>query len=268
MTSGTATARRPLLALKHITKRFGGITALRDISIDVCAGEVVALVGDNGAGKSTLVKTIAGINQQDHGSIEFEDREVTLNRPQEASQLGIQTVYQDLALCDNLDTVQNLFLGRELYSSFFAGRRLRRAQMEDRAREVLRGLNVKIRDYSAPVLSLSGGQRQSVAVARAVLSDPKVVLLDEPTAALGVPQRAEVLGLIHRLREQGRGVILISHDLGDVLEVADRVVVLRLGEKVAEFTRETVTRDGLVAAITGINDSSAANPRGGQGAPV
>lgn len=259
MTSGTAPVDRPLLSLSNITKRFGGLTALRGITFDVSAGEVVSLVGDNGAGKSTLVKTIAGINQQDLGTIEFEGAEVTLNAPQEASELGIQTVYQDLALCDNLDTVQNLFLGRELYAPFFAGRRLRRAEMEDRARQVLQGLNVKIRDYQAPVLSLSGGQRQSVAVARAVLSEPKIVLLDEPTAALGVPQRAEVLGLINRLREQGRGVILISHDLGDVLEVSDRVVVLRLGEKVAEFTRETVTRDGLVAAITGIDDGPASD---------
>lgn len=254
MANTVSVKQSPLLSMHNITKRFGGITALRDVSFHVEPGEVVALVGDNGAGKSTVVKTISGIHQHDHGQIAFGGNEVTLNKPQEASDLGIQTVYQDLALCDNLDTVQNLFLGRELYAPLLLGRRLRRAEMEYRTRTVLQDLNVKIRDYTAPVLSLSGGQRQSVAVARAVLSEPEVVLLDEPTAALGVPQRAEVLQLITRLREQGRGVILVSHDLGDVLKVSDRVVVLRLGEKVAEFTRATVSRDGLIAAITGISE--------------
>lgn len=246
----------PILSIRNLGKRFGGITALNGVSFDVNAGEVVALVGDNGAGKSTLVKTISGIHQHDSGSISVKGNEVTLNAPQHATELGIQTVYQDLALCDNLDTVQNLFLGRELHSGLLFGRRLRRADMEKKARAVLEELNVKIKDYSAPVVSLSGGQRQSVAVARSILSQPDIVLLDEPTAALGVPQRAEVMGLIDKLRDTGHGVILVSHDLSDVLGISDRIVVLRLGEKVAEFDRGNVSRDQLVAAITGISGES------------
>lgn len=243
-----------LLALQGIGKHYGGIRALADVTFDVGEGEVVALVGDNGAGKSTLVKIISGIVSHDGGRITWDGRDVKLDRPQDANELGIQTVYQDLALCDNLDTISNLFLGREIYSSWWRGRRQQRAEMEKLARVSLTHLNVKIRDYSAPVGSLSGGQRQSVAVARAVLSDPRIVILDEPTAALGVPQRAEVLALIERLRDQGRGVILISHDLGDVIEVSDRVIVMRLGRKVAEYDRGAFTRDQLVAAITGIGE--------------
>lgn len=247
---------KPLLSLKGISKHYGGITALEDVTFDVGAAEVVALVGDNGAGKSTLVKIISGIISHDEGQILVDGDEAVLNRPQEAADHGIQTVYQDLALCENLDTVQNLFLGRELHTPWFGGRRLRRAEMEKTARTSLGDLNVKIRDYRAPVGSLSGGQRQSVAVARAVLSDPRIVILDEPTAALGVPQRAEVLALIRRLREHGRGVILVSHDLADVLDVADRVVVLRLGRRVAEFDRQTVTREAMISAITGITEET------------
>lgn len=250
------TGAQPLLSLRGISKHYGGITALEDVSFDVGAAEVIALVGDNGAGKSTLVKIISGITGHDEGQIVVDGQEVRLNHPQDAAGQGIQTVYQDLALCENLDTVQNLFLGRELHTPWFRGKRLRRADMEKTARTSLGDLNVKIRDYRAPVGSLSGGQRQSVAVARAVLSDPRIVILDEPTAALGVPQRAEVLALIRRLREHGRGVILVSHDLADVLEVADRVVVLRLGRKVAEFNRQTVTREAMISAITGIAEES------------
>ena len=243
---------QPLLSLRGLGKHYGAITALADVSFDVHEHEVVALAGDNGAGKSTLVKIISGIVSHDEGDIFIDGSAAHLTSPQDAAALGIQTVYQDLALCDNLDTVQNLYLGREIRGGVFRGRRLKRDEMEYRARESLLKLNVKIRDYRAPVGSLSGGQRQSVAVARAVLWDPRIVLLDEPTAALGVPQRREVLALIDRLREQGRGVIFVSHDLVDVQEIADRVVVLRLGRKADEFTQAENTNERLLGAITGV----------------
>lgn len=244
-------ADKPILSLSGIGKHYGGITALSGVSFDVREGQVVALAGDNGAGKSTLVKIISGIIPADEGSILFNGQEVALKRPQDAAELGIQTVYQDLALCDNLDTVQNLFLGREIRSPLLRGAKLSRPLMESRAHAALSDLNVKIRDYGIAVGRLSGGQRQSVAIARAVLSKPRVILLDEPTAALGVAQRAEVMALIARLREQGLGVILVSHDLGDVLDIADRIVVLRLGQKVADRPVAQWTRSSLVAAITG-----------------
>jgi D-xylose transport system ATP-binding protein len=242
----------PLLEVRGVSKHFGGVAALSDIFLAVHAAEVVALVGDNGAGKSTLVKVISGIEAPDHGEIRFMGEPVALKGPKAANQIGIQTVYQDLALCDNLDTVQNLFLGRERGASWYAGGRLDRAGMEGQARQILSELDVKIRDLAVPAGALSGGQRQSVAICRSVLSDPRLILLDEPTAALGVAQRRQVLALIDRLRGQGRGVIVISHDLGDVQQVADRVVVLRLGRKVAEFRRNEYSRDLLVGAITGI----------------
>lgn len=247
----------PLLEIRGVSKSFGGVSALSDISISVSAGEVVALVGDNGAGKSTLVKTISGIEHPDVGEIVFEGQPVALSGPKAANHIGIQTVYQDLALCDNLDTVQNLFLGRELGRPWFLGGRLDRASMEGRARAILSDLDVKIRDLTVAAGSLSGGQRQCVAICRSVLSEPKVILLDEPTAALGVAQRRQVLALIDRLRAQGRGVIVISHDLGDVQVMADRVVTLRLGRKVAEFHRGQYTRDELISAITGAAITSA-----------
>ncbi|MBN9552792.1 MAG: sugar ABC transporter ATP-binding protein [Alphaproteobacteria bacterium] len=243
--------RTPILEIRGVTKNFGGVSALSGISMSVAAGEVVALVGDNGAGKSTLVKTIAGIEYPDEGEILFQGKPVALSGPKAANDIGIQTVYQDLALCDNLDTVQNLFLGREMASPWFVGGRLDRAGMEGRARRILSELDVNIRDLSAAAGSLSGGQRQCVAICRSTLSDPRVILLDEPTAALGVAQRRQVLNLIERLRDQKRAVIIISHDLGDVQMVADRVVVLRLGRKVAEFERGKYNRDALVSAITG-----------------
>jgi D-xylose transport system ATP-binding protein len=212
-------------------------------------------MGDNGAGKSTLVKTISGIVAPDSGEICVAGQRLASATPAAATALGIQTVYQDLALCDNLDTVQNLFLGRELVQPLLMGRRLRRAAMEQRTREVLAGLDVRIRDLSVPIGNLSGGQRQSVAVCRAILADPRLVMLDEPTAALGVAQRKQVLALIERLKAQGRGVIVISHDLGDVQHVADRVIVMRLGRKVGELTRGQFSRDDLVALITGSRET-------------
>lgn len=242
----------PFLEIRNVSKHFGAVSALADVSFSVWPGEVVALVGDNGAGKSTLVKIISGIQAPSEGEIYCSGLGVALRSPHDASLAGIQTVYQDLALCDNLDTVQNLFLGREMRLPWYFGRRLDRGAMEARAGQVLASLDVKIRDIAVASSSLSGGQRQSVAICRSILTDPKVVLLDEPTAALGVAQRKQVLALIERLREQGRAVVVISHDLADVQQVADRVVVLRLGRKVAEVSRGEYSREDLVGAITGM----------------
>ncbi len=245
----------PLLELRQVVKLFGGVHALEGIDLSVGPGEIVAVVGDNGAGKSTLMKIISGLQPADGGEIRFDGAPVHLRRPADATALGIETVYQDLALCDNLDTVQNLFLGREERQSLLRGARLRRADMEHRAHETLTRMGVKIRSLRTPVGRLSGGQRQAIAVCRSTLSDPRLVLLDEPTSALGVEQSAGVLNLIRRLRaEDGCAVVLISHALRDVLDVADRIVVLRLGTKVAEFdnTSRTVSSEQLVAAITGV----------------
>ncbi len=211
----------------------------------------MALVGDNGAGKSTFAKIISGIQHADNGTMEFAGSPVTLRTPQAASAVGIQTVYQDLALCDTLDTVQNLFLGRELRQPWYQGFRLARAEMERTTQKVLASLGARIPSLSTPVGALSGGQRQAAAICRAVLTDPRLVILDEPTAALGVAQRAEVLALIRRLRAQGVAVLVISHDLHEIEAVADRVVVFRLGRIVAEMKRGAFTQQELVAAIMG-----------------
>jgi D-xylose transport system ATP-binding protein len=242
-----------VLELRGVSKRFGAVTALEDVSFEVRAGEVVALLGDNGAGKSTLAKIIAGTYHADAGTYLFEGRVVHVGGPQAAVALGIATVYQDLALCDNLDVVANLFLGRELAAAPFAGRlrQLREPHMERLARDTLTGLSVKIPSLRLPVAALSGGQRQSVAVSRAVLWGSKVVVLDEPTAALGVEQTALVLDLVRRLAERGIGVVLVSHNLADVFEVADRMVVLRLGRHAGTFDRAGTEPDQVVAAITG-----------------
>jgi D-xylose transport system ATP-binding protein len=245
--------RTPLLELRHISKRFGAVQALTDVDFEVYAGEVVALVGDNGAGKSTLIKTISGINIPDSGEILFAGRPVKITGPNDVTRLGISTVYQDLALCDNLDVVANLYLGREDTDHLVPDviEPLDEVHMERRAIDVLRGLSVKIPSVRTAVASLSGGQRQSVAVARSVMWNAKVVLLDEPTAALGVAQTRQVLDLIRRLREQGLGVVVISHNLADVFEVCDRIVVLRLGRRVSSFDVKSATREQIVAAITG-----------------
>ncbi|HET7431827.1 MAG TPA: ATP-binding cassette domain-containing protein [Nocardioides sp.] len=240
-----------VLSLAGITKRFGAVQALTDVSLDVRPGEVVALVGDNGAGKSTLVKIISGVYQPDEGSVTFAGRQVSVGGPAEAQRLGIATVFQDLALCDNLDVVANLFLGQERSR----GPVLNEVEMEKEAWRLLRTLSAKIPSVRIPIASLSGGQRQTVAIARSLVGAPKVVMLDEPTAALGVAQTAEVLNLIERLREQGLGVVLISHNMADVQAVADRIVVLRLGRNAAEFRVEEATTEELVAAITGASDN-------------
>src|SRR5689334_18393218 len=241
----------PVLSLVGITKRFGAVQALTDVNFDVRPGEVVALVGDNGAGKSTLVKIISGVYQADEGTVTFSGRQVTVGGPSEAQRLGIATVFQDLALCDNLDVVANLFLGQERSRATV----LNEVEMEKEAWRLLRTLSAKIPSVRIPIASLSGGQRQTVAIARSLVGAPKVVMLDEPTAALGVAQTAEVLNLIERLRDQGHGVILISHNMADVQAVADRIVVLRLGRNAAEFAVEEASTEQLVAAITGASDN-------------
>ena len=244
--------KTPLLELRGISKRFGAVQALTDVDFEVYAGEVVGLVGDNGAGKSTLIKCIAGIHAADAGQYLFKGRPVTINNPQDSAVLGIETVYQDLALCDNLDVVANLFLGREQTNGGLpAMKPMDEVAMEKRAIGVLRGLQVSIPSVRTRVASLSGGQRQSTAVARAVMWNSKIVILDEPTAALGVAQTAQVLELIKRLRSQGLGVVVISHNLADVFEAVDRIIVLRLGRRVATFDIHTTSQEQVVAAITG-----------------
>jgi D-xylose transport system ATP-binding protein len=239
-----------LLRLRGIHKQFGAVTALEDVELDVHAGEVVALVGDNGAGKSTLVKVLAGVHRPTSGKIEYLGKEVTLDTPGKAIEMGIATVFQDLALCENLDVVANLFLGHEI-----APWRLDEVQMEVRAWTLLKDLAARIPSVREPIASLSGGQRQTVAIARALLLDPHIIMLDEPTAALGVAQTAEVLNLIERVSDRGHGVILISHNMEDVRAVADRIVVLRLGRNNGVFPAGTSHQD-LVAAITGASDNS------------
>lgn len=249
----------PQLELRDISKYFGGVTALDRVSLSIFPGEVAALVGDNGAGKSTLVKILSGILTPDAGEILHRGRAVRLQTARDAAAIGIQTVYQDLALCNNLDTTQNLFLGREMALPWYRGGRLAEAAMESRARRVLGDLGVTIPDLKVPAGSLSGGQRQSTAICRAVLWNAEIVILDEPTAALGVKQRRQVLELIKRLRSENIAVVVVSHDLTEVREVADRVVVLRLGRKVTEMTAGQATHEAMVAAITGAD--IAATPR-------
>ncbi len=245
-------ARVPALQMTNISKAFGAVQALRDVDFEVYSGEVVGLVGDNGAGKSTLVKTIAGVNVPDTGEIFVNGQRAHIIGPSDATHLGIETVYQDLALCDNLDVVNNLYLGREAVTARVGPiSPLNELEMERRTVEVLRQLEVKLPSVRSVVASLSGGQRQSIAVAKTILRNAKVVLLDEPTAALGVAQTRQVLNLIKRLREQGLAVVVISHNLADVFEVVDRVIVMRLGRRIATYDIHNTTPEQVVAAITG-----------------
>jgi D-xylose transport system ATP-binding protein len=238
----------PILELRKVSKSFGSVQALTDVDFEVRPGEVMALVGDNGAGKSTLIKSVAGSHAFDGGEVIFDGKRVTINSPKDAARLGIEVVYQDLALCDNLDVVQNMYLGREVHDFFH---RLREAEMERRTAETLKSLAVTtIRSTRQTVATLSGGQRQSVAVARAVMWNSRVVILDEPTAALGVAQTRQVLELVARLAEQGLAVVLISHNLHDVFEVADRITVLRLGRSIVVYERRQTTQQEVVGAIT------------------
>jgi D-xylose transport system ATP-binding protein len=242
-----------------VTKRFGAVQALTDVDFAVSSGEVVGLVGDNGAGKSTLIKAISGAQPADSGTIRFNGDEVSITRPSQSAALGIATVYQDLALCENLDVVANLFLGQE---PVISGVAMDEVSMERQTVDLLDELQVRtLRSVRTPVSSLSGGQRQSVAIARSLLGRPQLVLLDEPTAALGVAQTRQVLDLILRLRERQHAVVVISHNLADVFEVCDRIVVLYLGRLAASFDAKVATREEVVGAITGAR----APENGGQG---
>ncbi|HEY6748058.1 MAG TPA: ATP-binding cassette domain-containing protein [Mycobacteriales bacterium] len=252
MPSATATAppvrdQEPILSLRAVNKSFGAVHVLQNVDFDAYPGQVTALVGDNGAGKSTLIKGIAGSQTFDSGDYLFEGKPVTVHSPKDANALGIEVVYQDLALCDNLDIVHTLFLGREVTR----GGVLDEATMERRATETLAGLSVRtVRSIRQQVASLSGGQRQTVAIARSVLWNSKVVILDEPTAALGVAQTEQVLRLVRRLADRGLAVVLISHNLNDVFEVADTISVLYLGRMAAQVNRKDVTSNQVVELIT------------------
>ena len=240
-------SQTPLLEMTGVNKSFGPVHVLHDVDFAVYPGEVTALVGDNGAGKTTLVKCVAGIHAIDSGEIRFEGNPVSLHGPRDASALGIEVVYQDLALCDNLDIVQNMFLGRELIGN----RVLDESEMERRARSTLASLSVRtVKSVRQVVASLSGGQRQTVAIAKSVLWNSKVVLLDEPTAALGVAQTEQVLALVRRLADAGIGVVLISHNMNDVLQVSDRIAVLYLGRLAAEVMAKDVSNAQVVELIT------------------
>ena len=237
----------PILSLRGINKSFGPVHVLKNVNIDAHAGQVTALVGDNGAGKSTLIKCIAGIYQAEEGEFYFEGKKVEVNGPRDAAALGIEIVYQDLALCDNLDIVHNMFLGREVKKGFI----LNESTMESLARKTLDSLSVRtVKSIRQTVSSLSGGQRQTVAIARAVLWNSKVVILDEPTAALGVAQTEQVLNLVRRLADNGLAVILISHNLNDVFEVADNIAALYLGQMAAQVNKNEVIPRHVIELIT------------------
>lgn len=239
---------KPLLELKGVSKSFGAVQALSKVDFEVRLGEVMALVGDNGAGKSTLIKGIAGIHVFNEGQIIFDGKPVTINKPRDSAALGIEVVYQDLALADNLDVVANMFLGREMTQSLW---RLDEASMEQACIQTLQSLSVStLRSVRQAVAELSGGQRQAIAVAKAVMWNSKLVILDEPTAALGVAQTRQVLDLVRRLADKGLAVVIISHNLHDIFEVADRITVLRLGQKVKEFVTSETTQQEVVHAIT------------------
>ena len=252
--SVTAT-RRPqlqsMLSLRGICKSFGAVHALTEVDLDIKRGEVTALLGDNGAGKSTLVKILAGVHGADAGQIRFDDTPVTISSPTEAREYGIATVYQDLALCNNLDVVSNLFLGREHGRVLLSEER-----MEEQSAHLLAQLRAKLPSLRATVAGLSGGQRQTVAIARALVGDPSVVILDEPTAALGVEQTSQVLGLIETLRDRGHAVLLITHNMADVQAVADNAAVLRLGRNNGLFKVAETSSEQIVTAITGASDNA------------
>ncbi|MCF6526147.1 ATP-binding cassette domain-containing protein [Streptomyces sp. JJ36] len=251
----------PLLALRGVSKRYGAVRALSDVELEIHAGEVVALVGDNGAGKSTLVKVIAGVEPADEGVIEWEGGPVRIDRPHDAQALGIATVFQDLALCDDLDVVGNLFLGREL-TRFGV---LDEVEMERRALGLFRGLSLRVPGVRMPVAALSSGQRQAVAVSRSLLGEPRLVLFDEPTAALGIEQTTQILDLVEDLRERGTGVLLISHSMGDVKAVADWVAVLRLGRNNGFFDVTATSQEQIASSVTGATDNAVTRRRAGAG---
>jgi D-xylose transport system ATP-binding protein len=245
----------PLLVLRGVCKRFGAVRALVDVELKIRAGEVVALVGENASGKSTLVKVISGVTTADQGSITWQGRPVQIRRPHDAQALGIATVYQDLAMCGNLDVVGNLFLGREIHRAGL----LDEVEMERRTRDQLNALSLGVPDVRAPVASLSGGQRQTVAISRSLLGEPKLLLLDEPTASLGVDQANRLLDLIEKLRDGGLGVLLISHNMGDIKAIADQVAVLRLGRNNGFFDVNTTPQEQITSAVIGASDNAVAH---------
>ncbi|MFE7392195.1 ATP-binding cassette domain-containing protein [Streptomyces sp. NPDC057582] len=243
---------QPLLAMRGVCKRFGAIRALVDVELEIRAGEVVALVGDNASGKSALAKVISGVTPADQGTVAWQGRTVQIRRPYDAQSLGIATVYQDLALCGNLDIIGNLFLGREIHHVGV----LDDVEMERRTRELLSSLSIGVLDVHAPVASLPGGQRQIVAIARSLLGRPKLLVLDEPTASLGVEQATRLLDLIEELRDSGLGVLLISHNMGDIKAIADQVVVLRLGRNNGVFDVNTTPQEQITSAVIGASDNA------------
>lgn len=250
-----ADTRTPLISMRNIKKSFGSVHALRGASLDVHAGEIVALVGDNGAGKSTFVKVMAGVIGHDSGEYDFQGKPSKIGSPSDATAMGIQTVYQDLALCNNLDAVQNIFLGRELTGSSWFGRRIRRAECEVRAREVLTRMRLGNLSLTRPVGAMSGGQRQNIAIARSILWTPKVVILDEPTAALSHSAAEQVANLVRTLADEGLGIVVVSHDIHHfVVNSTDRIVVMRLGADVATFRSKDVTGEQVVNAMVGGNE--------------
>jgi ABC-type sugar transport system ATPase subunit len=243
----------PLFQAINLTKRFGGLTAVDSTSLDVNVGEVIGLVGDNGAGKSTFIKMVAGVYQPDEGELFFEGRPVSFSGPREARDMGIETIYQDLALAENLDVGSNIFLGREIKKRYLGGaiNTLDRAKMRDESARVLSRLDIRIPSLAQQIRNLSGGQRQSVAIARTIYWNAKMVIMDEPTAALGVSEQRKVLTLVRTLCDQGVPVIIISHNMQDVFAVADRIVVMRRGKKVGERLAKETTPDEIVSLMVG-----------------
>src|SRR6476660_5924088 len=241
-----ASNKDPLLDLEHISKRFGGLQALKDVALTLYPGEVLALAGDNGAGKSILIKIISGVHQADGGSLRYAGKEIKFDNPQQARDCGIETIYQDLALADNLDVGANVFLGREPVRRIFGLPVIDRRLMREEAEKTLRALDIHIHRLSNPIRSLSGGQRQSVAIGRAIHWKARVLIMDEPTAALGVPEQRKVMEIIAKLKKNGVGVIFISHNLNDIFQVSDRILVLRRGEKVGERLISQTNHDEVV----------------------
>jgi len=256
MASTARSRSKSLISMRNIKKSFGSVLALRGASLEVHAGEVVALVGDNGAGKSTLVKVMAGVLGFDSGDYEIDGVPAKINSPSDATGYGIQTVYQDLSLCNNLDAVQNLFLGRELTGPGWFGRRIKRAECEVRAREVMARMRLGNLSLTRPVGAMSGGQRQNIAIARSILWTPKIVILDEPTAALSHSAAQQVATLIRTLADEGLGIVVVSHDIHHfVVNSTDRIEVMRLGANVASFNSKDVTGEQVVNAMVGGNES-------------
>jgi simple sugar transport system ATP-binding protein len=255
-TTPPATAPAPILRLEKVTKRFGGLTAVNEVSLAIYPGEVVALAGDNGAGKSTLIKMISGVYKPDDGHIYLEDREITMTSPMEARSLGIETIYQDLALCENLDATVNIFLGREPSKRLLGlFKQVDRGKMLSESQSVLNRLDIRIPNLKRPIREMSGGQRQAVAIARAVYWNARLVIMDEPTAALGVPEQRKVHELVRTLKQQNVPVIIISHNMQDIFASADRIVVMRRGLKVGDVRATDIDGDGLVGLMVGAGEA-------------